>query len=95
MGMSEDEFWNETLRATSLRIEGFRRKEEREYRADWERARWMAAVFVQPYATKGKTIRPTDLMKFPWEKQEARLLTPAEIERIRERDRAAGLLKEE
>ena len=34
---------------------------------DWERARWMAAISLQPHMAKGKTIKPQDLIIFPWE----------------------------
>lgn len=34
---------------------------------DWERARWMAAISLQPHMSKGKTLKPQDLITFPWE----------------------------
>ena len=30
----------------------------------------MAAVLLAPYAGKGKSIKPKDLIEFPWEKEE-------------------------
>jgi hypothetical protein len=46
------------------------------YMADWERTRWLGATLLQPHAKKGKQIKPTDLMKFSWEKA-----TPEQLER--------------
>jgi hypothetical protein len=42
--------------------------EEERQRAEWERIRWLAAILLSPHTAKGKTIKPDDLIVFPWEK---------------------------
>lgn len=44
-------------------IEGQTRKEQQE----WERVRWQTAALLSVHAKKGKKIRPSDLITFPWE----------------------------
>jgi len=70
-------------------IDGYSEREERAERAAWERTRWLAAATLTPSAQKGKTIKPTDLARFPWEKEKAkgrRELTPEQIEFRRKLD---------
>ncbi len=49
-------------------------------REDWERTRWAAMVSMQPHLKKGTTLKPTDLIKFEWDKkkQEAKQTTAEE-----------------
>jgi len=44
---------------------GFSEKLHQQYRADWERARWIASVTIAPHTKK--RLSPTDLIRFPWE----------------------------
>lgn len=37
---------------------------------NWERARWIATVLLQPHAKKHSQIKPTDIAQFPWEEKE-------------------------
>lgn len=70
-----------------LRIEGHRRAMEARDRSEWERIRWLAAVLLQPYAAKGRTIKPADIAAFPWDAPRVRTqLTPEEIERLKKWD---------
>ena len=39
-------------------------------RFEWERTRWLCAVLLQPHRKKGTSIKPTDLIKFEWEKKD-------------------------
>jgi hypothetical protein len=41
----------------------------------WERQRWAACILLQPHIQKGKTLSPTDLVRFPWE-EDAKALQP-------------------
>jgi hypothetical protein len=50
-----------------LAAEGFFELEEMRERQSWERARWSAAMAIQPHAKKGARIKPSDLCKFPWD----------------------------
>lgn len=52
-------------------VKGFRRKQEWEQQQEWERARWMATMGLQPHLQKGHRLKPTDLVEFPWEKKKA------------------------
>jgi len=60
---------------------GYNKKVETEYRAAWDRTRWMAAIYANTMTTK--TIQPTDLIKFPWDGQSVD--RSKEIELIKER----------
>lgn len=67
--MSEQEFWDSTLRGLTLKAEGHQRAEQKKHREAWERARWLAAAMLQPWAPKGKRLKVTDIAEFPWEKE--------------------------
>ena len=41
--------------------------ESRRDRGEWERVRWQSALILNMFAKKGKTIKPTELVVFPWE----------------------------
>lgn len=43
------------------------RKEE-DMKTKWEQTRFLAAISLQPYSKK--TLRPKDIIEFPWEKKE-------------------------
>lgn len=45
---------------------GHRRKEDIQYQAGWEQARFIVQVLVQPHLKKGKKFN----YKFPWEKNQ-------------------------
>ena len=36
-------------------------------RSAWEQTRWLGYVVLQPHLKKGSSMKPTDLIKFPWE----------------------------
>jgi hypothetical protein len=56
-----------TLKSVILTIEARAEALSTQRQDDWERARWMAAISLQPHMGKGKTIKPQDLISFPWE----------------------------
>lgn len=58
-----------TLRSIQNAIDGHLEAAERAEQSAWERTRWLAAALLSPYAQKGKTIKPTDLARFPWEEK--------------------------
>lgn len=60
-------FYDMLLSDLLLAAEGFMELEEQRERQAWERARWTAAMAMQPHAKKGARIKPTDLCKFPWD----------------------------
>lgn len=58
-----------TIREILNAQKGYIDRETHRYRAEWERARWMAAVMVSPYSKGNKKIKPSDIVTFPWEKE--------------------------
>jgi hypothetical protein len=57
-----------TIRELFAAMQGAAEAEERAYRVSWTQARWIAATVIQPHSKK--SIKPTDLMRFPWERGE-------------------------
>lgn len=72
MGMRPDEFWDLLPREFFLKQHGYNAMIERKERNDWEMIRWQTAYLLQPNMKKGKTIKPTDLIKFPWERKKSK-----------------------
>lgn len=65
-------------------IEGNSEMEDARQRQAWERTRWAAAALLQPHISKGKKLKLTDLVQFPWESASAQ--APAAIdEKTREK----------
>jgi hypothetical protein len=60
--LTEDQFLNATPYWFRRKIDGYRRKQAQQDRAEWERARWIAAALLQPHSKKA--IKPTDLLEF-------------------------------
>ena len=60
LGLLPREFWN--------KLEGFCELENLRQRNDWERTRWSTCLLLNIQLPKNKSIKPTDLMKFDWEK---------------------------
>lgn len=70
MGLSPKAFYNMSLKEWTMAQQGFFDMEEAKMRGEWERARWMAYVFLKPHDTKKNLHSVTDLVKFSWEKVE-------------------------
>ena len=66
-GISPHEFWNITLREYHHCLFAWGKNEERRQQGEWERIRWLATVTINPHLKN--SIKPTDLMQFPWEKE--------------------------
>lgn len=65
LGMTVGELYDMTPRQFYNKREGFRRIVEHETQTKWETSRWMAAVVIAPHTKK--TMKPRDLITFPWE----------------------------
>lgn len=65
-------FYDMTLEEFIAAARGMNEQEEMRQRQEWERARWSAAVALQPHTKKGSSLKPTDLIIFPWEKKPKR-----------------------
>jgi len=60
-------FWDATISDVRAAVLGdYERRQERE-KSEWERARWMSAILLQPHTEKGKGVKPSDICIFPWE----------------------------
>jgi hypothetical protein len=62
-------FYDMTFEEFIAAARGMNEQEEMRQRQEWERARWSAAVALQPHTKKGSKLKPTDLVIFPWEKK--------------------------
>ena len=51
-----------------------RNAQTQQFRNDWERTRWLAAISLSPHAKKGKPIKPKDLIVFEWEKSDLNIV---------------------
>ena len=58
---------------------GLFEKWELESQSEWERARWIACVIINPHIKKN--LQPKDITRFPWEKKRNEK-TKEEIEAI-------------
>lgn len=67
---------------SGILTESNKREQELQH-AEWERIRWLGAVLLAPYAGKGKTIKPKDLITFPWEETKPDI-APQVQERLKE-----------
>lgn len=63
--MSLSDFERCTPSEFSAVAERWKERQERESRQEWERTRLLAAMSLQPYSKK--PVRPTDVMRFPWD----------------------------
>lgn len=66
LGLTTDEFYMMTPRNFINAQNGHKRLYEQNQRAEWERARWMACVIINPHLKRG--ISPGKITTFPWEK---------------------------
>ena len=79
-GIAPGDFWDMHLKSVITVIEARSETMTADRQDAWERARWIAAVGLQPHMGKGKTIKPQDLITFPWEVQAA----PAAVDKAAE-----------
>lgn len=68
--MGVDEFYDMLPREFWNKVEGFYEVENLRQRHHWERTRWSTCLLLNIHIPKGKTVKPKDLIKFDWEKQE-------------------------
>lgn len=79
--MSINEIYALELQDLSLILEAWAKRREAEYEASWERTRFLALTMLTPYTKKGKKLRPTDIIQFPWDEKPKRASTE-DLERI-------------
>ena len=71
--MNVDDFYDMLPREFWNKIEGFYDLENMRQRSDWERTRWSTCLLLNIQLSKGKSIKPIDLIQFEWEKDEKKI----------------------
>ena len=71
--MNVDDFYEMLPREFWNKIDGFYKLENMRQRSDWERTRWSTCLLLNIQLPKNKSIKPTDLIKFEWEKEELKI----------------------
>ena len=67
--MNVDDFYDMLPREFWNKIDGFYKLENMRQRSDWERTRWSTCLLLNIQLPKNKSIKPTDLIRFEWEKE--------------------------
>ena len=67
--MNVDDFYDMLPREFWNKVDGFYELENMRQRSDWERTRWSTWLLLNIQLPKNKSIKPTDLMRFQWEKE--------------------------
>ena len=67
--MNVDDFYDMLPREFWNKVDGFYELENMRQRSDWERTRWSPCLLLNIQLPKNKSIKPTDLMRFQWEKE--------------------------
>tara|TARA_R110001592_G_scaffold20725_2_gene83641 strand:- start:2112 stop:2402 length:291 start_codon:yes stop_codon:yes gene_type:complete len=68
LGLSPSAFWSMTFGEIGAASEAKSEHDEIQQRAEWERARWLGVIIMQPHLKKGRNLKPKDLAVFPWER---------------------------
>ncbi len=71
--MNVDDFYNMLPREFWNKVEGFHDLENMRQRSDWERTRWSTCLLLNIQLSKGKSIKPTDLIQFEWEQDKKKI----------------------
>jgi len=66
--MNVDDFYDMLPREFWNKVDGFYELENMRQRIDWERTRWSTCLLLNIQLPKNKSLKPTDLIKFDWEK---------------------------
>lgn len=59
---------------------------EQTQRTSWEQVRWQTAALLNVHTKKGQSIKPKDLMTFPWEASAPKMTEEQQRELIRKMD---------
>ena len=70
--MGVDEFYDMLPRQFWNKVKGFNDIEEMKQQSDWMRTRWSTCLLLNIHLGKGKSLKPTDLVVFDWEKDEVK-----------------------
>ena len=61
------------MREVIIAMQGYNNQFEIEQQFEWERARWQTTLLLNVHTAKGKSIKPKDLIEFPWENDNPKL----------------------
>lgn len=68
--MSLSEYYSSEIEVVLSIMDSFYEFENNKERQEWERARFIAFMTIKPHDTKKKFKKPSDLIKFEWERQQ-------------------------
>ena len=68
-----DQFWDLTMRDFREMQKGYLQRLEDEQMHHWDLLRTMATYVLQPHLKKGKGLKPTDILKLPFDKEKKRM----------------------
>ena len=71
--MNVDDFYDMLPREFWNKLEGFYEFENMRQRSDWERTRWSTCLLLNIQLSKGKSIKPIDLIQFEWEQDKKKI----------------------
>jgi len=71
--MGVEEFYDMIPRYFWNKLDGFYELENIREKGHWERVRWSTTLLLNVHTAKGKTIKPTDLIEFDWDKSNKKL----------------------
>lgn len=78
--MKIEDFYNMTPRNFINAQNGSRKLYEQNQQAEWERARWMACVIINPHLKR--SVDPKKITTFPWEKRKKLVQAKYDVEKI-------------
>jgi hypothetical protein len=68
--MSADDFWHMTPRELHLAVQGYYEALDEQRQHDFTVARFNASLNITPWLKKGSNVKPQDLCRFEWEKDQ-------------------------
>jgi len=71
--MGVDEFYNMLPIEFWNKVDGFYEFQMLKERNNWERTRWSTCLLLNIHLPKNKSIKPTDLIQFDWEKKKKKI----------------------
>ena len=71
--MSVEDFYNMLPRHFWNKLDGFYELENIREKGQWERTRWTTTLLLNIQLSKGKRLKPTDLIEFEWDKKEKKI----------------------
>lgn len=73
LNMGVEEFYNMLPKYFWNKLDGFYDLENLREKAEWERTRWSTTLLLNIHIGKGKSLKPTDLIEFEWDKKDKKL----------------------